>query len=247
MKLNEFVNKLTDALNANHTISFFCNCKITYEGRAQASLSQGDRIIVIKEDNSLLVHQPIGSVPVNYMKQNSDIKVSFSNKLANIRSKNPKFKDELNIQISKVYGFQSFKLEDGQKLILAGSEKDMSDMIKNNPNLVSNNFIPLSREEHTKFGFIDVFGHDNEGNLIIVECKRYTAGLSAVQQLRRYVEKVMELKGLPNNRIKGVLASPDIAKNALEMLSKFGYSHVAISPPNQFNNISDSQKNLFEY
>lgn len=247
MKLSEFRLCFNEALLANKTISFFCRCEVLYSGRAEAELAQGDRLVIVKADNSLIVHQPTGSAPVNYMKAESSIELFEDDGFLLLRSYNQVHKDELKILIKQIFSFQAYKLEDGSKLILAGSEKDMSDMIKDNPLLISKDFRPLSREEHNKFGFIDVFGHDGEGNLVIVECKRYTAGLSAVEQLRRYVEKMSELKGVSRSKIKGVLAAPDIAKNAEEMLVSWNYSFVRVFPPKKLENYNKQQRSLSDF
>lgn len=247
MNKQEFKKRFNDSIKANETISFFCNCKISYSGRAEAELEEGDRLIVVKADNTLLVHQPEGSTPINYMKNDSSIKLTELDSKLLIKSYNQKFKDYLDIEITKVYSFSARRLEDGKKLVLVGNEKDMSNMLRDNPHLISNDFKPLSREEHTKFGFIDVFGHDKKGNLVIIECKRYTAGLSAVQQLRRYVEKMMDLKGLKKDKIKGIIAAPDIAKNAKEMLEKWGFSFIAINPPKRLEKFNKNQKSIMEF
>ena len=247
MDLSQFRLQLNESINANKTISFFSRCKIFYSGRAEAELGEGDRLIIIKADNSLIVHQPEGSAPVNYMKADSSVELQESDGELVLISRNQKLKDELIIIISKVHSFQAHKLEDGCKITLAGSEKDMSDMIRDNPSLISSDFKPLSREEHNKFGFIDVFGHDGAGNLVIVECKRYTAGLSAVEQLRRYVEKMSELKGIKKSKIKGILASPEISKSAEEMLLSWGYKFVQVFPPKKLEKYNKNQKSLGDF
>jgi len=247
MNKQEFKKKFNDSIKANETMSFFCKCKINYSGRAEAELEEGDRLIIIKADNTLLVHQPEGSTPINYMKNDSSIELIEVDGNILIKSHNQKFKDYLDIKIKKVYSFSSKRLEDGKKLVLVGNEKDMSDMIRDNPHLISKDFKPLSREEHTKFGFIDVFGHDKKGNLVIIECKRYSAGLSAVQQLRRYVEKMTELKGIKKVKIKGIIAAPNIAKNAKEMLEKWGFSFVVVNPPKRLEKFNKNQKSIMEF
>lgn len=248
MTLNTFRLNVEKAVASNETISFFCKCKIKYSGRAEAELEEGERLIIIKSDNSILVHQPQGSSPVNYMKNESSVIFDENEKgVLVLNSYNPKFKDYLDIEILKVYSFQSKKLEDGKKLVLIGSEKDMSDMIKETPEVISKDFKPLSREEHTKFGFIDVFGHDKKGNLVIIECKRYSAGLSAVQQLRRYVEKIIELKGIKEENVKGIIAAPEIAPNAKEMLEKWGFSFCIVNPPKRLERFNKDQKSLGDF
>ena len=124
----------------------------------------------------------------------------------------------------------------------ARSEAEMNDMNKDYPYWISKDCKTLSREEHTKCGFIDVFGHDNKGTLIVIECKRYTAGLDAVQQLRRYVEKIKELKGI--NTVSGIIASPKIAPNAEEMLKKWGFTWKLVNPPMRLLRHNKNQKAL---
>ena len=247
MLLLELKNKLNKTISSNETACFFCRCEIKYSGRAEAELVEGDRVIIVKSDNTVLIHQPEGSNPINYMKSDTNISLDAFDDVLVIKTYNPKNKDYLDIFVKKVYYFNSMKLEDGKSLVLVGTEKDMSDMIKENPVLISKDFKPLSREEHTKFGFIDVFGHDSNGNFVIIECKRYTAGLSAVQQLRRYVEKVIELKGLNNDNVLGVLAAPSITDNALSMLEKWGFSFKKVQPPKRLEKYNKNQKNLADF
>jgi RecB family endonuclease NucS len=244
MELTDFKVKFAEAIARNESIVFFCNCEIVYSGRAEAFLARGDRIIVVKADNTLLVHQPEGGNPINYMRPNSKIGLHEVNNHLLLKAQNLDSKDYIDMEIFRVHSFMSHKLEDGIKQELAGNEKDMSDMIKDHPELISPDFKPLSREEHTKFGFIDVFGHDQKGNMVIVECKRYTASLQCVTQLRRYVEKISELKGLSLERVKGVLASPTISPNALDMLKKWGFEWKQVNPPKRLERYNKDQKTL---
>ncbi len=247
MELKVFSEKLVNALKSNQTCSFFCLCKINYSGRAEAELDEGERLIVIKSDNTLLVHQDLGSNPVNYMKADTKIDVLFVKGGILIQTHNQKYKDYLDIFVKDVFNFDSRKLEDGKKLVLVGTEKDMSDMIRDNPSIIFDDFRPLSREEHTRYGFIDVFGHDGEGNFVVVECKRYVAGLSAVQQLRRYVEKMVELRGLDIGSVKGVLAAPSITASAEVMLKDWGFDFVSVNPPRRLEKFNKNQKSLGDY
>lgn len=228
----------------------YLNCEITYSGRAQAFLPKGDRLIVIKQDGVLLIHQPINGSPINYLKSGCSMEFTIEeeNESIILNAKSYDGKEFLDVRIFDVFNMMFQKLDDGQKQDLAGNEKDMSDMIKENPTVISNDFKPLSREEHTKVGFIDVFGHDGSGNLIIVECKRYTAGMSCVTQLQRYVDKIEELKGLKGkNRVKGVMASPAISPNALAWLKEKGHSWKLVEPPMRLEKASKNQAKLNDF
>ncbi len=220
----EELNKLI----GNETITLFLNCNVKYSGRAESFLDSGDRIVIIKQDGTLLVHQPEGNNAINYMKSGSLNKIEVNDEEVKIISSNQKLKESLEITGS-IYDFQSKRLLDGKKLELKGNEADMSNLIYYNPSLIEEGFKPLSREEHTKHGFIDIFGYDSNNNLVVIECKRYTADFNAVEQLKRYVEKVKKIKGLM--KVRGIIASPSITGNALLLLQEYGFRHVRVEPP----------------
>lgn len=240
MERQDFLNLFTKAMKANHVFAFFAHSEINYSGRAEATLGKGDRLFIIKEDKALLIHQPIHGNPINYLKPGAEIRITKKDEILLLQAKSGK--DYLDVPLYTIYDVMTKKLEDGQKQELKGNEKDMSDMLRDNPEMISDDFKPLSREEHTKFGFIDVFGHDGKGNLVVVECKRYTASLACVTQLRRYVEKIQELKGITN--VKGIMASPDISTNALAMLEQWGFTHKKINPPKRLERYNTNQQGL---
>ena len=240
MERQDFNDLFERAMKANQVFVFFASCEIRYSGRAEAHLGTGDRLFVIKEDKALLIHQPIHGNPINYLKPGAEVRLEKHEGHLLLKARSGK--DYLDVELFRIYDVMTKKLEDGQKQTLAGNEKDMSDMIKAQPHLIAPDFKPLSREEHTTFGFIDVFGHDGKGNLVVVECKRYTASLACVTQLRRYVEKIRELKG--TDKVKGVMASPAISSNALAMLEQWGFTHVPVKPPKRLERYDKDQKGL---
>ncbi len=111
--------------------------------------------------------------------------------------------------------------------------------------MIEKGFTAVSQEEQTKYGFIDVFGTDKDGNLVVVECKRYCADLGAVTQLRRYVEKIKEMKGL--KKVRGILACPKISANAKKMLEDWGFEYKMIEPPSYLETHKKGQKKLHEF
>ncbi len=245
MELKDFIVKLKEANKQNEVISIFVRCQVHYSGRAEAFLSEGDRLIIIKQDKNILVHQPTGTTPINYMKQGSSIEVKHHGSKVHLHCKNTDLKEFLDIEILKVYSLASHQLEDIQKIELVGSERDMSDMIMANPHLIDKDFKPLSREEHTEYGFIDVFGCDKQNNLVVIECKRYVGDFHAVTQLQRYVEKMKSLRGI--STVRGILACPKISPNALTMLQELGFEWRNVTPPKFQERFNANQKNLGDF
>jgi len=240
-----FKERVEEAMSGSKTVVAFCNCEITYSGRAETFLPKGDRVLVIKADGSLLVHQPQGSTPVNYMKAGTSITFETVDDHQILHAKHEKEKAWLDIAVFTVYETVAKVLMDGETLQLSGNEKDMADYIRDHPETISKSFKPVSREEQTDVGFIDVFGHNGSGRLVVVECKRVTASLSAVDQLRRYVRRVKQIKGTDD--VSGVLAAPSITPNAREMLEQWGFTYCHVEPPKRLERWQKDQQRLVDF
>ena len=243
MEWETFRALLEHSIANNESLTAYIRCKVYYTGRAEAELDWGDRILLIKQDNTLLIHQPENGNPINYLKPGARIETYIDEHLI-LEGSHPATHDAIRVEVQTVHAAMKLRLEDGKKQVLAGTEADMSDHIRDHPSIISPDFKPLSREEHTKYGFIDVFGHDGTGNLIIIECKRYAASLACVTQLRRYVEKMKELKG--TDKVLGVMASPKITPNAEQMLKDWGFTWVRVEPPKRLL-MNRDQKTLGEW
>ncbi len=240
--LEDYCTLFNDAFRRRETIVLACRCKIRYSGRAESFLGDGDRVVVVKSDGALLVHQPTGNAPINYMKPGCTHELRVDGEECHLHTSHVLEKEKMEISIEKVYFLNSHKLEDGQSIIVAGTEEDMANMLMQQPELVEEGFKPVNQEEQTKYGFIDVLGIDKAGILTVVECKRYVADLSAVTQLRRYVEKIMVSKGI--SKVRGILAAPRITDNAKQMLEDWGYSFKSIKPPKFMEDFDKKQRKL---
>jgi len=243
--MKDFIDKIKTAVENNETAVISANCSVSYSGRVESFLPAGDRLIIIKSDGNLLVHKPNGTAPVNYMKEGTKHEIVREENGFFLKSKNTFLKDFMNIHLHRIHFVNSHALEDGEDITVAGTEKHMAEMIMEKPELIEKGFKPLSLEEHTKYGFIDVFGHDKNNILVVIECKRQNGDLKAVTQLRRYVEKIKELKGL--NKVRGILACPQISANAKQMLEDWGFEYKSIGPPKYLEKHKKGQKKLHEF
>jgi hypothetical protein len=176
------------------------------------------------------------------MKQNTTHTLVLTDKKMILQSRNLALKENMDITINKMYFFNSQRLEDGRSIVISGTEADMAKMLYDNPEMIEKGFAPVSQEEQTKYGFIDVLGIDKEGILTVVECKRYCADLGAVTQLRRYVERLMVSKGI--TKVRGIIAAPKITPNAQKMLEDWGYSFVSVKPPKYLEDFNKKQSRL---
>jgi hypothetical protein len=244
---SEYIAQINNALERNETVIIAANCEVSYFGKVESYLPAGDRIIVIKSDKTLLVHQPSGVNPINYMKEGTEAKIVVEDGEILLKAKHLFLKDFLDAKIHRIHFVNNHKLEDGGNIEVVGSERDMSDMIFENPLLIEKGFKPFSREEHNKYGFVDVFGTDKDGKIVVIECKRDNADFKAVQQLHRYIHKICKSKGIKEENIRGIIASQKISSNAKVMLEELGYSFVSVSPPKYLERYDKKQKRLGEY
>ena len=58
-----------------YTIVIIGSCKVIYEGRASSTLDYGERIVILKQDGSTLIHRPTGYKPVNWQPSGASIKI----------------------------------------------------------------------------------------------------------------------------------------------------------------------------
>ncbi len=239
------IEKINKALEKEEMLVIGADCEIAYSGRAETKLARGDRVIMIKSDRTLLVHQPHGSNPINYMKENSSHRIMVDDEIVFLKSKNIPLNEFVDIALNKIHFVQSAKLADGNKLELTGNEKDMANMIAKNPEMTEKGMRLVSREEQTKYGFIDVLCYDKDNNLVVIECKRYKADFKAVEQLHRYVKKIKKSRGIEN--VRGILTAPSISDNAKGMLEEFGFSFCAIEPPRYKERFRKAQTRLEEF
>ncbi len=243
--MQDYHDRLLADLKKSMPIVIGCHCAVSYSGRAESYLDYNDCILIIKSDKTILVHQTTGNNPINYMKPGTTYTLNVADKRLLIHAEHRQLKEYMDIHVTNIYYYNAHPLAPGSTLILEGTEKDMVEAIMNKPESIEEGFKPVSTEEHTKYGFIDVFGNDTNGTLCVVECKRYTGDFKAVDQLRRYVEKIKDAKGI--NTVRGILACPSITPNALTMLQDFGFTHVALTPPKRLAKYNKAQTSLGDF
>src|SRR5512147_1105065 len=69
--LAEAVGAIEKAFVGRKTLIVAGDCHVHYAGRANSTLENGERLLIIKSDGSLLVHRPTGYEPVNWQPSGS--------------------------------------------------------------------------------------------------------------------------------------------------------------------------------
>jgi len=203
------------------------NCWVDYNGRASSKLEPGERIILIKEDGSVLVHRPSGYEPVNWQPAGCMFQTSVREKTLRVRATRRKPSESVNISFDQIYLVSAMRLTDRGEFSLHASEADMQRAILVDPSLFEDGFEPISYEKKVEPGFVDVYGVDKDGKLVVIELKRKTAGRDAALQLAKYVDFV---KTMTNRALRGVLVAPRLAKGVQTILTRLGLEFKALDP-----------------
>ncbi|MQY68450.1 MAG: DUF91 domain-containing protein [Hadesarchaea archaeon] len=204
------------------------SCVVNYVGRAGSVLPEGERVVMLKPDGALLVHQKKKREPVNWNPPGCEASVRLSGKGLQLISKRERPKEQLLVLFKSLELAASFELVDREELHLVGSEQDLITMVFNEPSLIEPGFKPLEREKSTKYGMIDLYGVDRDGNGVAVEFKRGRAELASASQLKRYVDELSKRLG---KRVKGILVAPAITSSALKLLNEKQLEYVRIRRP----------------
>jgi RecB family endonuclease NucS len=121
----------------------------------------------------------------------------------------------------------ALSLNDSGEFLLYASEEDMHRAILLKPALLEEGFKPISYEKKVEPGFVDIYGEDKDGKLVVIEVKRKTAGKEAVLQLARYIDAIKEKA---NRELRGVLVAPSLGKDVQRLLVTMGLEFKALDP-----------------
>ena len=132
-------------------------------------------------------------------------------------------------------------LLDAGDFILNASEEDMHRAILLRPELIEEGFKPISWEKKVEPGFVDVYGMDKAGRLVVIEVKRKTASKEAVLQLSKYIEAI---KVKADRQIRGMLVAPNLGKDVQALLVSMGLEFKELDPKKMRRNPKESWTNL---
>jgi RecB family endonuclease NucS len=121
----------------------------------------------------------------------------------------------------------ALSLTDSGEFLLHATEDDMHRAILLKPDLLEEGFKPISWEKKVEPGFVDIYGEDKNGKLVIVEVKRKTASKEAALQLAKYVEPI---RAKVNRPVRAVLAAPSLARDVQRVLVTLGLEFKTLDP-----------------
>jgi len=223
----ELAKSIAFAMAHGQTIFLVCECEIRYQGRARSHLGRGERMIILKEDGTLIVHQKRGREPVNWMPPRTKTELVETNGTLRLVCRKQRERERMEIDIFSVKSFQSFHLEDFSRLDVYGTERDYVRELIKNPSIIEKGFKLSKNERVTVAGSIDISGVDSEGKPVVVEVKRSKATPHDVVQLKRYVDSV---KKKTNQPVRGILVCPSSSSKARRLILEYGLEIKKVDP-----------------
>ena len=225
--LAEAAKLIEKAFSQRKTLIVAGACSVSYVGRANSTLELGERLLIIKSDGALLVHRPVGYEPVNWQPQGSAFHVTLDDDNLEVHAVRQKPRENVKINFSSILMVSALSLDDSGEFLLHASEVDMHKAILTKPSLFEEGFKPISYEKKVEPGFVDVYGVDKDGKLVVIEVKRKTASKEAVLQLARYIEAIKEKA---NRELRGVIVAPSLGKDVQRLLTTMGLEFKALDP-----------------
>ncbi len=193
--LQEAREKIDYAIANRELLLVLGNCFVEYEGRASSKLPAGIRLLMLKGDGSLAVHQNMLLRPTNYM-MDSRVSTRLSGNCLEVKAQKLKPKETISTFFEEIIFAKSFPLEqDGKSdLRLTGSERDLSNELMRDLSFIEPGLKPCMQESPLRTGLIDILAEDAKGRLVVIELKRRKADYDAVSQLLRYMKQVQKMK-----------------------------------------------------
>lgn len=227
--LQEAKSIIEKAFLNRETLVLAGNCKVIYNGRASSKLDFGERLLIVKRDGAILVHRSNGYEPVNWQPSGSILHVKEISDMIQINAIRHNPREMLKVIFKKIFMLSALILDDSADFTLFASEKDMHQAILIKPSLIEQGFKPISYEKKVEPGFIDIYGVDKNGKLVIIEVKRKIAGKEAVLQLANYI-KAIETKAA--REIRGIIVAPNISKGVQRLLESLNLEFIPLDPKN---------------
>ena len=237
--LMEAAETLEEAFRGRRLVFLVGNCRVDYEGRASSTLEWGERITIIKQDRSVLVHRPTGYEPVNWQPPKCMMSVKMEDGSLVVNASRQQPKEAVSIEFKDISLAMTGDLTDNGEFALHVTEEQMKQAVLIAPNLVEAGLKPLEQEKSLgEAGFTDIVAEDRNGNLVIIELKRVQASKDAVTQLQRYLDT---LRKRINRPIRGLVVAPDLRRNAQPLLASLKLEFVRLAPEKCFK-VLKSQK-----
>ncbi|MGX7679406.1 endonuclease NucS [Jatrophihabitans sp. DSM 45814] len=182
-------------------------CSVDYIGRLTAHLPMAPRLLMVKNDGSVLVHADGGSYkPLNWMSppcrlDETELTWIVTNKAG----------EQLLINIEEIMHDSSHQLGVDPGLVKDGVEAHLHLLLAEHIETAGQGYRLVRREYPTAIGPVDIMARDAQGVSVAIEIKR-RGDIDGVEQLTRYLELLNRDPLLAP--VKGIFAAQEIKPQA---------------------------------
>src|SRR5581483_11575403 len=199
-------------------------CEVTYSGRLSAHLPESTRLLMLKDDGSVLVHADAGGYkPLNWMTPPTVIEDDGDTLV--VRKRAGRSEDRLEIRLHDVLSDVTHDMGEAAALEKDGVERDLQLLLADDPTHVEPGLRLVKREWPTDVGPVDLMCRDEDDGWVAVEIKRIGT-IDAVEQLTRYLDCIRVDPA--RAACRGVLAAQQLKPQAVALAAQRGLATVAV-------------------
>jgi endonuclease len=199
-------------------------CEVTYTGRLTAYLPPSTRLLMLKDDGSVLVHADAGGYkPLNWMTPPTVLEDGGETLV--VRKRSGRTEDRLEIRLLEVLSDVEHDMGEAAGLQKDGVERDLQLLLAERPEQLEVGLRLVKREWPTEVGPVDLMCRDSADEWVAVEIKRIGT-IDAVEQLSRYLDCIR----IDPSRAacRGILAAQAIKPQAVALAESRGLACVEV-------------------
>jgi RecB family endonuclease NucS len=204
-------------------------CSIDYSGRLSTHLAEATRLLMFKSDGTFMVWSDRGGQSVKQLNwMTPPTVIAEEDQRILVRKQGGAAGDVVEVTLHEVLSDVTHEMgstEADDTLIKDGVEKHLQELLADAPEWCGEGFRLVRREWPTDIGPVDLMCRDHEDGYVAVEIKRI-AGIEAVEQLTRYLERIRLDPELRDCR--GVLAAQLIKPQARVLAEARGMACVEV-------------------
>ena len=197
-------------------------CEVAYTGRVAAVLPEAVRLLILKADGSVLVHDDAGGYkPLNWMTAPTFVQQDGDRLVVT----KPKSEDALEIRLVEVLSDVAHDMGESVALQKDGVERDLQEALAAVPDALGEPLTLVKREWATEIGPVDLMCKDADGGWVAVEIKR-VGTIEAVEQLTRYLDFIR--RDPAKAECRGILAAERVKPQAVALAESRGLRCAAV-------------------
>jgi endonuclease len=199
-------------------------CEIAYSGRLNAFLPESTRLLMLKEDGSVLVHADAGGYkPLNWMTPPTVIEDTGD--VVVVRKRTGRSEDRLEIRLIEILSDVTHDMGEAAGLVKDGVERDLQLLLADDPTHIEPALRLVKREWPTDVGPVDLMCRDQDDEWVAVEIKRIGT-IDAVEQLTRYLDCI---RADPSRATcRGILVAQQVKPQAVALADQRGIGVVTV-------------------